>query len=162
MTDEDIDAIRMSLPPSASHFVFARAIEAAVRKTCEVACAQALMHARATEREWCAALCEAIHARPDAVAGPVERPVRPLYAERDHAAQGDYYTRHVDAMTREGLHAKSAIAGELAHRDMEIERLRVTLANESRRVCGTENDCVLQPHCSHAQKCMRPEWDAKV
>jgi hypothetical protein len=44
----------------------------------------------------------------------------------------------------------------------EIERLRVTLANESRRVCGTENDCVLQPHCSHAQKCMRPEWDAKA
>lgn len=44
----------------------------------------------------------------------------------------------------------------------EVERLRVTLANESRRVCGTENDCVLQPHCSHAQKCMRPEWDAKA
>lgn len=44
----------------------------------------------------------------------------------------------------------------------EIERLRVTLANESRRVCGAESDCVLQPHCSHAQKCMRPEWDAKA
>lgn len=44
----------------------------------------------------------------------------------------------------------------------EIERLRVTLANESRRVCGSENDCVLQPHCSHAQRCMRPEWDAKA
>lgn len=44
----------------------------------------------------------------------------------------------------------------------EIERLRVTLVNESRRVCGVETDCVLQPHCSHAQKCMRPEWDAKA
>lgn len=53
------------------------------------------------------------------------------YADRDHRAQGDYYLRHVSAMTGDGLHAKSAIAGELAHRDMvidaqaaEIERLR--------------------------------------
>ena len=52
----------------------------------------------------------------------------PLYAERDHVAQGDYYTRHVSAMTGESLHAKSAIAAELAHRDMESERLRVALA----------------------------------
>jgi len=48
----------------------------------------------------------------------------PLYAERDYMAQGTYYTRHVSAMTGEGLHAKSAIAAELAHRDMEIEKLR--------------------------------------
>ena len=44
----------------------------------------------------------------------------------------------------------------------EIKRLRAALVNKSRRVCGTESDCVLQPHCSHAQKCMRPEWDAKA
>lgn len=44
-----------------------------------------------------------------------------LYAVRDHQAQGDYYLRHVSAMTGEGLHAKSAIAGELAHRDMVID-----------------------------------------
>ena len=51
----------------------------------------------------------------------------PLYAERDHVGQGDYYTRHVSAMTGEKLHAKSAIAAELAHRDIEIERLRAAL-----------------------------------
>jgi len=59
-----------------------------------------------------------------------------LYSVRDHQAQGDYYLRHVSAMTGEGLHAKSAIAGELAHRDMvieaqaaEIEALRKQIAN---------------------------------
>jgi len=44
----------------------------------------------------------------------------------------------------------------------EIERMRVALANESRRVCGSETDCVLQPHCSHEQRCMRPDWDTKA
>lgn len=43
-----------------------------------------------------------------------------LYQDRDHAAQGEHYLRHVEAMTSEGLHAKSAIAGELAARDIEI------------------------------------------
>lgn len=50
------------------------------------------------------------------------------YAERDHEAQGVHYINHVSAMTGEGLHAKSAIAAELAHRDMEIDRLRAALA----------------------------------
>lgn len=50
------------------------------------------------------------------------------YADRDHMALGDYYTRHVSAMTGEGLHSKSAIAAELAHRDAEIDRLRAALA----------------------------------
>jgi hypothetical protein len=45
------------------------------------------------------------------------------YVQRDHQAQGEHYLRHVSAMTGEGLHAKSAIAGELAHRDIEIARL---------------------------------------
>ncbi|MEN6534117.1 MAG: hypothetical protein ABFD89_10675 [Bryobacteraceae bacterium] len=39
----------------------------------------------------------------------------------------------------------------------EIERLRAALAAESSRKCGTEQDCVWQPHCAHAGKCMRPE-----
>ena len=51
-----------------------------------------------------------------------------LYADRDHAAQGEHYMRHIDAMTRENLYRKSAIAGELAHRDIEIARLRAALA----------------------------------
>lgn len=46
------------------------------------------------------------------------------YAERDHVAQGEHYLRHVDAMTTEGLHRKSAIAAELAHRDIVIEQLK--------------------------------------
>lgn len=40
--------------------------------------------------------------------------------DRDLPALGDFYTAHVDAMTREKLHSKSDIAAELAHRDREI------------------------------------------
>lgn len=50
-----------------------------------------------------------------------------LYAERDIMAQGQTYCDHVNQMTAEGLHAKSDIAAELAHRDIEIERLRKRL-----------------------------------
>ncbi len=39
----------------------------------------------------------------------------------------------------------------------EIERLRTELATESSRACATEHDCVWQPHCAVAGKCMRPE-----
>lgn len=46
-----------------------------------------------------------------------------LYAERDIIEQGEFYTRHVQAMTHEGLHSKSDIAAELAHRDMTIDQL---------------------------------------
>lgn len=46
-----------------------------------------------------------------------------LYAERDILEQGQVYCDHVNAMTAERLHAKSDIAAELAHRDIEIERL---------------------------------------
>lgn len=49
------------------------------------------------------------------------------YANRDHMALGDYYLRHVSAMTGEALHAKSAIAAELAHRDREIDKLHAEL-----------------------------------
>ena len=37
-------------------------------------------------------------------------------AKRDHEAQDTYYVNHVSTMTGEGLHAKSAIAAELATR----------------------------------------------
>jgi hypothetical protein len=50
-----------------------------------------------------------------------------LYPDRDHVAQGEHFLRHLDAMTREGLYTKSRIAGELAARDIEIERLRALL-----------------------------------
>lgn len=38
---------------------------------------------------------------------------------------GGHYTRHVQAMTAEGLHSKSAIAAELAYRDREINLLNI-------------------------------------
>lgn len=52
------------------------------------------------------------------------------YQERDAEAldkQGSYYCRHVNAMTTEGLHAKSDIAAELAWRDSVITEQAVRL-----------------------------------
>ncbi|MFT7338161.1 MAG: hypothetical protein ACI92B_001490 [Marinobacter maritimus] len=46
------------------------------------------------------------------------------YAERDIVEQGEYYSRHTSAMTGEDLNSKSDIAAELAHRDIEIDRLK--------------------------------------
>lgn len=51
-----------------------------------------------------------------------------LYEERDIIEQGEHYTKHISAMTCEGLNSKSAIAAELAHRDIETERLRARVA----------------------------------
>ena len=51
-----------------------------------------------------------------------------IYAKRDHEALGQHYLHHIDRMTVEGLHSKSAIAGELAHRDDKIARLESELA----------------------------------
>lgn len=41
-----------------------------------------------------------------------------------------HYSRHVEAMTREGLHLKSAIAEQLAWRDLRIEQLEQELEQE--------------------------------
>jgi hypothetical protein len=41
-----------------------------------------------------------------------------LYDERDIEEQGEHYYNHVNQMTAEDLHSKSAIAAELAHRDI--------------------------------------------
>ena len=46
---------------------------------------------------------------------------------------GDFYTKHVMAMTVEALHSKAEIAQELAWRDMQIEKLRDEI--ESLREC---------------------------
>lgn len=46
-----------------------------------------------------------------------------LYSKRDIIGQGEFYTRHVMAMTAEALHDKSSIAAELAHRDQRISKL---------------------------------------
>jgi len=57
--------------------------------------------------------------------------------DRDNAALGKFYTDHVSAMTREGLHAKSDIASELAVRDAEIAELR-RLLGDCRQVIAWE------------------------
>ena len=47
-----------------------------------------------------------------------------LYAERDLEMldmTNNYYSRHVEAMTEEGLNSKSSIAAELAYRDWIID-----------------------------------------
>lgn len=52
------------------------------------------------------------------------------YAERDIVQldrEGDYYIRHVSAMTQEDLHSKSSIAAELAWRDYQIDLLKSEL-----------------------------------
>jgi hypothetical protein len=49
-----------------------------------------------------------------------------LYAKRDVMAldeAGNYYCKHVMAMTAEELHSKSDIAAELAYRDALIDYL---------------------------------------
>lgn len=53
------------------------------------------------------------------------------YAERDIIEQGTYYSRHTSAMTGEGLHSKSNIAAELAHRDIQIDQLRKQVETEA-------------------------------
>ena len=50
-----------------------------------------------------------------------------LYADRDIIQQGKHYTDHVRAMTAEGLHSKSDIAAELAHRDIQRDELLAAL-----------------------------------
>ena len=53
------------------------------------------------------------------------------YADRDAMwldQQGGHYIRHVDHMTREGLHSKSDIAAELGWRDLQIQELTQQLS----------------------------------
>jgi len=50
-----------------------------------------------------------------------------LYDERDVEDNDDFhdlYMLHVNAMTTEDLHSKSAIAAELAYRDLQITELK--------------------------------------
>jgi hypothetical protein len=52
------------------------------------------------------------------------------YAERDIEnldEEGNYYFRHIEAMSEEGLHSKSAIAAELAWRDRQIDIITAKL-----------------------------------
>ena len=83
-----------------------------------------------------------------------------LYGHRDPRIQdhtGDFYSKHVMAMTAEGLHSKSDIAMELAHRDILIDDLQHQLkgmdlvANIGRKAVEDVNDLVVE------QKSLRDE-----
>lgn len=68
--------------------------------------------------------------------------------------EGDYYTRHILAMTRESLINKSDIAAELGWRDREMDRLRREangeLMNGSPKRCHNG-----RKHIRSIGKCMR-------
>ena len=69
---------------------------------------------------------------------------------------GGYYTRHVNAMTVEGLNSKSAIAGELAFRDHTIDQLKQKIVNLEAQL---EEAC---EHCEELQERLdnptQPSW----
>lgn len=50
--------------------------------------------------------------------------------------EGGYYTRHIYAMTHEELYSKSDIAAELAHRDLQIDMLRLALEKQTQIAIG--------------------------
>jgi len=51
-------------------------------------------------------------------------PTGRMYNSRDVEQQGEFYFNHISAMTGEQLHSKTDIAAELAHRDIEIAKLK--------------------------------------
>ena len=61
-----------------------------------------------------------------------------LYARRDMREldkAGNYYCKHIPAMTGESLHSKVDIAAELGYRDMIIDTLKMQL--KGRALDGT-------------------------
>jgi len=84
----------------------------------------------------------------------------PLYADRDPSKLEPWYSQHVNAMTAEGLHSKSDIAAELAHRDRQIRELMeriVTLEQQNEalasRLDSAEN--AMREVVSHLQRSER-------
>lgn len=78
--------------------------------------------------------------------------------DRDHIALGKFYTDHVSAMTREGLHEKSDIAAELAYRDQRIAALEAEKAEREAQepVAWAWNDPAGWMHIQETRE--RPEW----
>lgn len=56
------------------------------------------------------------------------------YAKRNPESQGEHYIKHLLAMTEEGLHQKTAIAAELAHRDILINYLKEELKRSNKQI----------------------------
>lgn len=64
------------------------------------------------------------------------------YAEREYDEldfAGGYYSRHVYAMTAEGLNAKHQIAGELGFRDMLIDQLNEKIRNLENQILEADH-----------------------
>lgn len=76
--------------------------------------------------------------------------MKKLYAERNHMDQGDHYLNHVNAMTEEGLHSKSAIAAELAHRDITIKELSIAITSTTNFLIGMTLDRHIPGHARQA------------
>ena len=62
------------------------------------------------------------------------------YAQRDPIKLGEYYLRHIMALTEEKLHSKADIASEMAHRDMEIDRLVGIITQAHDRLLRGDSD----------------------
>ena len=63
---------------------------------------------------------------------------------------GNYYCKHVMAMTAEGLHSKSDIALEIGHRDKLIDELKVALRVAT---IAIEDRVQLPKDCDFLNKC---------
>ncbi len=70
-----------------------------------------------------------------------------LYAERDIEALSlrNHYLKHIESMTSEELHSKSAIAAELAHRDLCIENLKEAVLS----VCKAHIEDAIEKEYAH-------------
>ena len=82
------------------------------------------------------------------------------YAIRDIMALdkvGEYYSRHVLAMTQEQLHEKCDIAAELAWRDHQIDRLEFNLGEA---LSWRENDKAKIERLRNAAKAVLQTLDA--
>ncbi len=75
------------------------------------------------------------------------------YPEVDPRELEPHYSRHVLAMTREGLHYKSEIAGQLAWRDKVIEELRREIAHGARALLRA---AAIPPQVTHPG--VGPSW----
>ena len=85
-----------------------------------------------------------------------------LYARRDAVSLGEFYVRHVEAMTAEALHSKSAIAAELAWRDQEIARLATIVAAYEARTSRYIADLTLAGDCPLPVEVARPVVEPAV
>lgn len=72
-----------------------------------------------------------------------------LYARRDIESLGNLYIDHLDAMTGEGLHSKSDIAAELAHRDILLDAAHRALRSLV-EWGGDWNDSAIVQHARNA------------